>query len=161
MSQVSDNFSPLHFSNLPSFCLVGTHARTHALVRGNQVHISVVDTPGRITIDSSSQHPHSVEEIQRLEDYSRYTRMESEEETRAHPPVFTKQLTNLGQLVEGSYAHFEAQIQPVSDPYMRVEWFHNGRSLTASKSALHAWRYAYAYAYCISIQSQSLFWNTS
>jgi hypothetical protein len=91
-------------------------------------------TVERVTIDSSSQHPHSVEEIQRLEDYSRYTRMVSEEETaRAQLPVFTKQLTNLGRLVEGAYAHFEAQIQPVSDPYMRVEWFHNGTSLTASK----------------------------
>ena len=34
----------------------------------------------------------------------------------------------------GKNAHFEATLTPVSDPNMRVEWFMNGRPLTASES---------------------------
>lgn len=35
--------------------------------------------------------------------------------------------------VEGSRVHFEARIEPVGDPTMRVDWFLNGRPLAASK----------------------------
>lgn len=87
----------------------------------------------RATIESTSQHPESLEQIQMLEDYSRYQRNTSVEETLSGSrPVFVKPLHDLGVMNEGAYAHFEAQIQPVSDPYMRIEWYKDGRSITAS-----------------------------
>ena len=87
----------------------------------------------RATIESMSQHPESLEQIQMLEDYSRYQRNTSVEETLSGSrPVFVKPLHDLGLMNEGAYAHFEAQIQPVSDPYMRIEWYKDGRSITAS-----------------------------
>ena len=86
----------------------------------------------RATIESTSQHPESLEQIQMLEDYSRYQRTVSMEETVNQLPVFVKPLRDLGPMNEGAYAHFEAQINPVSDPYMRIEWAKDGRSITAS-----------------------------
>lgn len=35
--------------------------------------------------------------------------------------------------MEGGKIHFEGRIEPVGDPTMYVEWFLNGRPLTASK----------------------------
>jgi titin len=44
---------------------------------------------------------------------------------------------------EGAYAHFEAQIQPVSDPYMRIEWYKDGRSITASSRITTIYNFGY------------------
>lgn len=55
-----------------------------------------------------------------------------EEERIYPPPQFIIPLSNISQ-VEGGKIHFEARIEPVGDPTMRVEWFHNGCLLAASK----------------------------
>ena len=86
----------------------------------------------RATIELTSHHPESLEQIQMLEYYSRYQKNMSVEDSSGARPVFVKGLHNLGLMNEGAYAHFEAQIQPVSDPYMKIEWCKDGRSITAS-----------------------------
>lgn len=55
-----------------------------------------------------------------------------EEDRTYPPPQFIIPLSNISQ-VEGGKIHFEARIEPVGDPTMRVDWFHNGRPLAASK----------------------------
>lgn len=40
----------------------------------------------------------------------------------------------MGDLQEGRNAHFEAQLHPVSDPTMKVEWYKDGKPITASMS---------------------------
>ncbi len=98
-----------------------------------QAESSATMTVGpRASIESTSQHPESLEQIQMLEDYSRFQRTVSVEETVKQSPSFVKPLNDLGQLNEGAHAHFEAQIAPVGDPNMRVEWYKDGRSITAS-----------------------------
>ncbi|KAE8746083.1 hypothetical protein FOCC_FOCC007207 [Frankliniella occidentalis] len=87
----------------------------------------------RASIEQSSQHPDSLQQIQQLEDYSRYQRTESLEEMTAQRPEFIRPLHDLGDLQEGRNAHFEAQLTPVSDPTMKVEWYKDGRPITASK----------------------------
>lgn len=60
-------------------------------------------------------------------------RMRPGEEDRVYPPPqFIVPLQNVSQ-TEGGRVHFEARIEPVGDPSMVVEWFLNGRPLTASK----------------------------
>lgn len=86
----------------------------------------------RATIERTSQHPESLQYIQQLEDYSRYDRQESIEEQISQRPQFIRPLQDLGELQEGRNAHFEAQLTPVSDPTMRVEWYKDGRPITAS-----------------------------
>lgn len=89
--------------------------------------------PARATIEQTSQHPDSLQYIQQLEDYSKYQRQESVEDISPQRPVFIRPLQDLGELQEGRNAHFEAQLTPVSDPTMKVEWFKDGRPITASK----------------------------
>ena len=48
-------------------------------------------------------------------------------------PTFVKSLVNLGDVQEGKYAHFEAQLHPVSDPFMKIDWFKDGKPITASE----------------------------
>ncbi|CAG0878668.1 unnamed protein product [Darwinula stevensoni] len=102
-----------------------------------------LECSSRSTIESISQHPESLEQIQRLEDYSRYQRTESVEESSSQKPVFIEPLRDLGDFLEGSYAHFEAQLKPLSDPYMRVEWYHNGKPLTASSRTSTIFNFGY------------------
>lgn len=90
-------------------------------------------TPARATIEQASQHPDSLQYIQQLEDYSKYQRQESVEEISPQRPAFIRPLQDLGELQEGRNAHFEAQLTPVSDPTMKVEWYKDGRPITASE----------------------------
>ena len=46
------------------------------------------------------------------------------------PPQFLTQPADVS-LVENQLAHFECRLSPVGDPTMRVEWYHNGRPLSA------------------------------
>lgn len=48
------------------------------------------------------------------------------------PPRFIIPLRD-AYVMEGGRNHFEARIEPVGDPTMRVEWYFNGRALNASK----------------------------
>jgi hypothetical protein len=86
-----------------------------------------------VSIEQSSQYPDSLQYIQQLEDYSRYQRTESVEEISAQRPAFIRPLHDLGELQEGRNAHFEAQLTPVSDPTMKVEWYKDGKPITASE----------------------------
>lgn len=56
----------------------------------------------------------------------------SEEDRVYPPPQFIVPLQDAIQF-EGGKVHFEARIEPVGDPTMRVEWFFNGRLMAASK----------------------------
>lgn len=94
----------------------------------------------RATIEQASQYPDSLQYIQQLEDYSKYQRQESVEETSSQRPVFIRPLQDLGELQEGRNAHFEAQLTPVSDPTMKVEWYKDGKPITASEYSTIAQR---------------------
>ena len=51
------------------------------------------------------------------------------EEPAISSPKFLKQLQGVTTLAEGQHAHFEAQIEPINDSKLRVEFLHNGRQL--------------------------------
>lgn len=55
------------------------------------------------------------------------------------PPKFLTQLPSLQPLVEGSVVHLDAQVEPVADPRLRIEWFHNGNPIrnTSRMKAIH------------------------
>ena len=55
-------------------------------------------------------------------------RLEVEEPTISSPK-FLKQLQGVTTLAEGQHAHFEAQIEPINDSKLRVEFLHNGKQL--------------------------------
>lgn len=97
----------------------------------------------RPSIEQSSQHPSSLQYIQQVEDYSKYQRQESIDEVNNQKPIFIRPLQNLGDLEEGRNAHFEAQLTPVSDPTMRVEWYKDGRPITASSRITAIFNFGY------------------
>ncbi|CAL4067925.1 unnamed protein product, partial [Meganyctiphanes norvegica] len=83
-------------------------------------------------IDTSSQHTDAMKQMNYMEQQATYQKNVSIEEAINIKPNFVKSLANLGEVSEGKYAHFEAQLHPVSDPFMRIEWFKDGKTITAS-----------------------------
>lgn len=104
---------------------------------------SILNVQARATIEKRTQHPGSLQQIQQLEDYSKYQRTESVDENVNQKPSFIRPLINLGNLEEGRNAHFEAQLAPVSDPTMRVEWYKDGRPITASSRITAIFNFGY------------------
>ncbi|GLH07319.1 LOW QUALITY PROTEIN: Titin [Gryllus bimaculatus] len=104
---------------------------------------ALLSVTARASIEQSSQHPDSLQYIQQLEDYSHYQRQESLEETIYQRPNFIRPLQNLGELQEGRNAHFEAQLTPVSDPSMKVEWYKDGKTITASSRITTLFNFGY------------------
>ncbi|XP_018397088.1 PREDICTED: titin [Cyphomyrmex costatus] len=97
----------------------------------------------RATIEQASQHPDSLQYIQQLEDYSKYQKQESVDEISLQRPVFIRPLQDLGELHEGRNAHFEAQLTPVSDPIMKVEWYKDEKPITASSRIISIFNFGY------------------
>ena len=52
---------------------------------------------------------------------------------KRQPPRFVTQITQKTDLMEMQATKFECQLAPVGDPYMKVEWFFNGKPLPFSK----------------------------
>lgn len=79
---------------------------------------------GSSAIVTETQNEMGIEQIQYLEEKSRYHRREDVEETTTQAPIFTTSLKHC-DIKEGQRAHFECRLIPVSDNTMKVEWFHN------------------------------------
>lgn len=77
---------------------------------------------------TTTQNESGLEQIQYLEDKTRYARGEVVDEVTSQAPVFTTSLKNI-EIKEGQRAHFECRLIPVSDPTMKVEWYHNNKPL--------------------------------
>jgi len=75
-----------------------------------------------------SQHPEGWEKMRELESRRRVARLEVEE-VAATAPRFLTQFQGVTTLAEGQAAHFEAQVEPLHDPQLGVEFLHNGRLL--------------------------------
>lgn len=97
---------------------------------------------GRSDVVTDSQHEQSLEQIQMLEDASRYQRMVQDEVTVMQPPQFTRPLHNI-ETVELTNVHMECRLQPVGDSSMRIEWFVNGRTVKTG----HRFRPSYEFDY--------------
>ncbi|TKR69858.1 hypothetical protein L596_021954 [Steinernema carpocapsae] len=92
-----------------------------------QANLSVGDNPNII---SDVQHETSWQKIQIIE--APKAAPEAAPEVAHGPPKFTQQLNSVTDLVEGQPAHFEAMYQPINDPKLKIQWFHNGRPLGMS-----------------------------
>jgi hypothetical protein len=81
---------------------------------------------------TDTQHEAALEQIQMLEDSSRYRKHVTDDITVVQPPQFTRPLHNL-DTIGGTNVHLECRLQPVGDPSMRVDWFVNGRPVPTGK----------------------------
>ncbi len=101
---------------------------------GEAVTTATLKCSGRRNIIMDSQLPKGMEgamdKIADLEGLSRRRIMDQPSEDADAPPEFLSPLEDL-MLAENSLAHFETRLTPINDPSMRVEWFHNGKQLSA------------------------------
>lgn len=72
----------------------------------------------------TTENQTGLEQIQYLEDRSRYQRREEVDETTKQAPIFTSSPQNV-EIKEGQRVHYECRLIPVSDPTLKVEWYHN------------------------------------
>jgi hypothetical protein len=89
------------------------------------------------SIKEKPQLEQSIERFQNVEDWEFYKReKEIQESISVTNPTFVRSLTNLEEAMEGGNAHFEAQVTPVNDPTLRIEWYFNGKQLTSGEKIL-------------------------
>jgi len=72
----------------------------------------------------------AMDRIAALEGLGRTKNEMPSEEDLNQPPDFLSPLSDQ-MLAENSLAHFETRLTPINDPSMKVEWFHNGKALSA------------------------------
>lgn len=54
------------------------------------------------------------------------------EEPKISAPRFVTELRGTTHVYEGQTAHFECQVEPVHDPNLRIEFYHNGKALQSA-----------------------------
>lgn len=94
----------------------------------NTCNIRVVN---RRSIILDTQHPDGLEKIQKLESKGQTYRSEIAE-LPISPPRFVTELRGPAEIHEGQSAHFEAQVEPIHDPNLRIEFYHNGKPLPSA-----------------------------
>ena len=97
---------------------------------GEAVNTCTIDISSRKSIYLDSQHPEGWEKIRALESHTHVRPEETEEPVG--PPRFVTELTGTTKLVEGQTAHLEARVEPIRDPKLRVEVFHNDKPLQSA-----------------------------
>ena len=58
--------------------------------------------------------------------------LECSETERGERPHFVSQMDSISGLNEGQSAHFECRLEPIGDPTLKIEWYHNGQPLQPS-----------------------------
>ncbi len=74
----------------------------------------------------------NTQSIQKLEMAQESRTVVDAVEAKPAPPEFVRPLNDLGEMSEGSNVHFEAQVNPVSDHTMTIDWYKDGKAITAS-----------------------------
>lgn len=92
---------------------------------GQAITSATVKCHSTSSLITTSQQPESMAAIRQLEQ-GRRPRSESEESEVTKVPRFLVPLSSL-KLKEGQAAHFMTKIEPINDPSMKIEWFHDSR----------------------------------
>uniref|UniRef100_A0A1I8A3Q1 Ig-like domain-containing protein n=1 Tax=Steinernema glaseri TaxID=37863 RepID=A0A1I8A3Q1_9BILA len=94
------------------------------------------------TILDDTSHPESLRRIQEIEAVK--PALPSEPDLPPEPPVFTQQLNGPAEpLKEGQSVHMDCMVQPINDPNLKIEWYHDGQPIAfASRMrAIHDFGY--------------------
>jgi hypothetical protein len=132
---IGHRFRPIHdfgYVALDIVDLIAEDTATYTcravnLVGHDEINVNMI-CKGSAQILTTTQNENGLEQIQFLEDKSRYQRHEEIEEVSKQAPIFTTSLKNI-EIREGQRAHFECRLIPVSDPHLKVEWYHNNQPL--------------------------------
>lgn len=87
---------------------------------------------GKRSVIMDTQLPQGMESMEKIARFEEISSQRISEQWMdvdiKQPPKFLTQPKDL-TLPENSLAHFECRLTPVNDPTMKVEWFHNGKTL--------------------------------
>ena len=81
------------------------------------------------SVDQTTLHSKTLEETKRFEMKQEVQQVQIQELYPQAPPVFVQKLQDIPPVQEGANVHFEAKLEPVGDPNMKVEWLLNGKPL--------------------------------
>lgn len=98
---------------------------------GEAVNTCNIRVVNRRSIILDTQHPDGLEKIQKLESRAGPMRPEIDDLPISAPRIVT-QLRGTTEVHEGRTAHFEAQVEPIHDPNLRIEFYHNGKPLPSA-----------------------------
>jgi hypothetical protein len=85
-------------------------------------------------IQTGTQHPKGDQGLAKIKELDKGKAPEKPAKLKpGQPPKFTTPFKNLLQLTEGDLAHFEANLIPVGDPEMVIEWYYEGKPIQAGK----------------------------
>lgn len=96
---------------------------------GEAVNTCTVQVCEKKGIYYESQHPEGWEKIRDLEAH-KPQRTTFEPEMELAPPSITP-LVGKTEIFENSRAHFECRVEPSRDPKMKIDWFKDGKPLSA------------------------------
>lgn len=84
----------------------------------------------RAAIITDVQMPQGIDKIHELEDMLNWRPPDAADDGPAPPPTFVKQLSGPeGKIKEGQTAHLECRVQPVGDPTLKIDWFHEKKPI--------------------------------
>lgn len=109
----------------------GTYMCKATNLLGEAVNTCSVRVVNRRNIILDTQHPDGLEKIQKLESKAGPSRTEIDD-LPVTPPRFVTALRGPSEVYEGHTAHFEAQVEPIHDPNLRIEFYHNGKPLPSA-----------------------------
>lgn len=98
---------------------------------GEAVNTCQIKVGGHRSILLDTHHPEGLQKIRELEAQGRPTRLEIDE-PEPTPPRLVTELRGTTHVFEGQTAHFEAQVEPIHDPNLRIELYHNGKPLPSA-----------------------------
>lgn len=110
----------------------------------------------RGNIDTTSRHLGAYEKTQKFEEKFVEPKYDIEEISKSKP-IFTQSLNDVPPIQEGKNIHLECRLEPMGDPTMRVDWFHNGKPITVGKKNFHYLNSLSSFEIVIKNQSLILF----
>jgi hypothetical protein len=93
----------------------------------------------RVEIEAEMHHSASLSTVEHHQHHQQVI----VQEEKVPPPKFTRKLQNLDGRMEGSSVKLEAQVTPTSDSSMKIEWFKDGRPITASSRISSMYSFGY------------------
>lgn len=109
----------------------GTYMCKATNLVGEAVNTCTIKVGGRKGIILDTHHPEGLVKIRELEAQGHPARLEVDEPIPI-PPRFTAELRGTTEIYEGQTAHFEAQIEPINDSNLKIEFYHNGKPLQSA-----------------------------
>lgn len=108
---------------------------------GEAVVTCSVKVSASSNVETDTMHEQSLAQIKRLE--SAYIKPVEAPKPAKQKPVFTVPLKSVENIKEGQSVHLECRLEPINDPQLMVEWYHNGVTLRSG----HRFRTTYDFGY--------------